>query len=400
MLQRLSNIFTFHPGWLALLAALGLTGIGITAIATVPHEVDYAARQGQWLAIALLVMLPFAFPHPKLIGDASYPLLVVTILLLVFVILPGMPESVVPVRNGIRAWIDLKFMLFQPSELAKIAFILALAWYLRHRSSYRTLTGLLVPFAIMFLPVLLILRQPDLGSAVLFAPVLFAMLVAAGARMRHMATLAVLASLSVAYVFLSILFDAYIPAWMQVLKGYQRDRIRAMLDLVQDGTLYITDQAYQQYKAMTLIGSGQGTGLGAERSATIIRFNWLPEAHNDMIFAVIVNRWGWSGAMIVLSLFVLLIGSLLLIAVRSKDPFARLVVVGFAALLFTQMTINIGMAIGLLPVIGITLPFVSYGGSSLLTAFMMIGLAFNFASARASIIHQPSFEYDYADLAA
>ncbi len=398
LLERISDVCRPHPGWLTLLAAVCLAGIGIAAIGTVPppavDTVNHAAKQIQWLAIAMVVMLPLTLPHPKLIGDLAYPLLLLSVALLVFVILPFMPESIVPVRNNIRAWIDLKFMLFQPTELAKIAFILALAWYLRHRDSYRTLTGLLLPFSLMLIPVVLILKQPDLGSAMLFAPVLFAMLVAAGARMRHMGTLATLAVLGLA---LNLLIILYAPPWMQVLKGYQRDRIIAMVDLMQGGTRYIADQAYQQNMGMTLIGSGQGTGLGAARAETILRYNPLPEAHNDMIFAVIVNRWGWSGAMVVLMLFVLLVGSLLVIALRSKDPFGRLIAVGFAALLFTQMTINIGMTAGLLPVIGITLPFISYGGSSLVTAFMMVGLAMNFASTRPSIITRPSFEYDLAD---
>ncbi len=399
LIQRISDLFRPHAGWLTLLAAVCLAGIGIAAIATVPLDAggagtDYAVKQTKWLIIALVIMLPLTLPHTKLIGGLAYPLLIATVAMLGFVILPFMPESIVPVRNNIRAWIDLKFMLFQPSELAKIAFILALAWYLRHRDSYRTLTGLLLPFALLLIPVLLILKQPDLGSAMLFGPVLFAMLVAAGARMKHMGTLAALTLLGLAMNLLIIL---YAPPWMQVLKGYQRDRIIAMIDLMQGGTRYIADQAYQQNIGMTLIGSGQGVGLGAARAETILRYNPLPEAHNDMIFAVIVNRWGWSGAMIVLSLFVLLVGSFLVIAARNKNPFARLVVVGFAALIFTQMTINIGMAAGLLPVIGITLPFVSYGGSSLVTAFMMVGLTMNFAATRPAIITRPSFEYDYAD---
>jgi rod shape determining protein RodA len=316
--------------------------------------------------------------------------------LLVFVLLPFLPRWIVEPRNGARSWINLYLMAFQPSELAKIVFVLALARYLRFRENYRTLGGLLVPFAIMFVPVGLILKQPDLGTALLFAPALFAMLLAAGAKMRHLLTLLVLV-VAVGGVTVTAIDRNWAIADM-VLKGHQQDRIKSMISLVRGDRRYEKTIAYQQTKAMDLVGSGQLAGYGKERAQTIVRFNRLPEAHNDMIFAVVVNRWGFVGGAATLLSYLLLLLSFVLVAARTKDPFMRLTTVGFGGMIFSQAVLNIAMAIGLMPITGITLPFISYGGSSLATTFVMIGLVVNFASRRQAIVARPSFEFDNADV--
>lgn len=389
----LSRLLRPHPVWLALAAAVGLTLMGISAIATT-HP-DYAATQLKWLVISLIALSVVIWPDPRLIGLACLPLAgVVTFLLLVLVI-PGVPSWLVPVRNGTRAWMNLHFMMLQPSELAKIVFLLALARYMRFRENYRTLGGLLVPFGIMFVPVLLILKEPDLGTAILFPTALFAVLVAAGAKLRHLGTLAGLALLAVALMIAAIYT---LPEDWQPLRAHQRDRIVATISQARGDTRYLEDKGYQQYKAVTLIGSGRATGYGRERSAMIISHNKLPEDHNDMVFAVVVNRWGLRGALAMLGLYALLIGSFIVTAARSREPFARLSIVGFAGLLFMQMAINIGMNVGLLPIIGITLPFVSYGGSSLAATFMMVGLVMNLGTQRPAMLTRPSFEFVRADV--
>ncbi len=382
------------PVWWAMVAAVGLTGIGIAAIATVPQPsagTDFAAQQMKWLLVSLIVMAGAMMPDMREIGRGALALMIVSLLLLTLVILPGIPDALVPTRNGTRAWINLQFMLFQPSELAKIAFVLALARYLRFKQNYRTLKGLLVPFGIMFIPVVLILKEPDLGTAILFAPALFFVLIAAGAKLRHMGTLV---GLGVLLVAMNVGAIYMLPDSAQLLKPHQRERIKVMIDQMAGGTRYIRSAGYQAHIATTLIGAGEIQGYGKDRSQTIIRYNWLPEAHNDMVFAVIVNRWGLLGGAAVLLLFGVLIASFLVIAGQHKDPFARLATVGFAGLFFSQVTINVGMSMGVLPIIGITLPFVSYGGSSLVATYAMLGLVINFATQRQSIINRPSFEYD------
>jgi rod shape determining protein RodA len=390
---RLRMILRPHPGWYALFAAIALSWIGVTAIGTV--AADEATTQARfWLPVALAVMAMCVVPRPRWIGHASYPLFAAVLFVLVLMALPFMPRSIVPVRNGARAWISIKSITLQPSELMKVLFVLSMAWYLRYRSSYRTLRGLLVPFFIMFIPVALILKQPDLGTALLFAPTLFVMLVAAGAKLRH---LGMLLGLVVLAVGVNVAIALWAPDSMQLLRPHQRARIVSMVSLAQGDTRFIKSSAYQQDKAMTLVSAGGLTGYGAERSATIVKFNKVPHVHNDMIFAVIANRWGALGVLGVLGLYLSLTGSFLLVAARSKDPMARLACVGFAGMIFTQVVINVGMNLGLLPITGITLPFISYGGSSLVATFIMVGLALNFASRRPAMLSRPSFEFDNPD---
>lgn len=378
-----------HGGWYLVLAAAGLTAVGVAAMSTV--EPGYAATQLRWLFIGLGLAALCALPRPRVVGLWSFALFLAALLLLLVTVTPGVPTSLVPVINGTRAWIDLRLLRLQPAEPAKIVAVLALAWYLRHRSNYRTLRGLLVPFALMFVPVLLILRQPDMGTALVFVPVLFVMLLAAGARLRHLATLAGLGVLAVA---LAVAAVYVLPESMQALEPHQRARVRAFVEQTRGGTRFVEGVGYQQDKAMTLIGAGGLRGYGAQRGATVLRFNRLPEQHNDMIFAVIVNRWGMIGGALVIGLYGLLVGTLLARASVSKDPFGRLVLVGFASLILMQATINMAMTMGLLPIIGITLPLVSYGGSSLAASYALIGLAVNFAGQRPGLINRPSFEFD------
>lgn len=390
---RLSELFRLHPGWIAFFAALALSLVGIAAIGTVaPAEATKMARF--WLPIALAVMAVCVIPRPRWIGYSAYPLFVALLVVLILMALPFMPRAIVPVRNGARAWISLGNITLQPSELIKVAFVLSMAWYLRYRSSYRTLRGLLVPFFIMFIPVALILKQPDLGTALLFAPTLFVMLVAAGAKLRHLGFLLGMVALLVG---VNVAIALWAPDSMQVLRPHQRARIVSMVSLAQGDTRFIKSSAYQQDKAMTLVSAGGVAGYGAERSSTIIRYNKVPHIHNDMIFAVIANRWGVLGVLGVLSLYITLTVSLLMTAGRSKDPLAQLACVGFAGMIFTQVVINVGMNLGLVPITGITLPFISYGGSSLLATFIMIGLTLNFASQRPAMLARPSFEFDNPD---
>ena len=382
-------LFRLHPGWVALAAALGLTWLGIVAIETV--EPGFAAGQKRNLALALVGMALALAPNPRLLASLAYPVFLVSLGLLVFVLIPFVPESIVRPRNGARSWIDLKLMDFQPSEMAKVGYVLSLAVYLKYRQNHRTLRGLLLPFGFMVVPVGLILLEPDLGTALVFPPTLFVILVASGAKLRHLGSLLLIAGLAVA---VNVGIVLYAPPGMQVLKPHQQTRIRSMISLARGDTRYIESDAYQQHKAMTLVGAGGVTGYGEAQAKTILRYNPLPEGQNDMIYAVIVNRWGLMGAVGVLSLYTLLVAGLLGVSARSKDPVARLSCVGFAGLLFTQVVVNVGMTVGLLPITGITLPFLSYGGSSLLFSFVMVGLTLNFAGRRASPMARESFEFD------
>ena len=382
-------------GWLTLAAALGLTFLGIEAMDHIPLDFppDPAGNQQRNLLIALTAMSCMLLPHPRVIGVLAYPLFAVALGLLIFVLIPFVPESIVKPVNGARSWINLRVMNFQPSEMAKVTFVLSLAWYLRYRQNHRTLWGLIPPFVFMLVPVGLIIVEPDLGQSLAFGPSLLVMLVAAGAKLRHLLSLLVIAGLVIG---LNVAIVLFAPPQYQVLKPHQQKRIASMIRLAQGDTSQVQTDAYQQHKAMTLAGAGGFEGRGADTSRTLLAYYPLPESHNDMIYAVIVNRWGLLGGVATLGLYVVLIGSMFAVAATHRDPLGRIACVGFAGIFLTQAVINIGMTVGVLPITGITLPFVSYGGSSLLFSYIMVGLVLNFASRQRTFMSRPSFEFDSA----
>ncbi len=374
-------------GWLCVAAAGMLSILGAVAIGTVPPgpgETNLAYAHLAHLVIGLAAAVVVVIPHYRVAQKLSYPLLGVVVLMLIFVLIPWVPESIVRPRNGARRWINVVVTDFQPSELAKIAWVLALASYLRYRENYRRVLGLLLPLAITLIPMALILKEPDLGTALLFLPTLFAVLVAAGAKLRHLAAVIVIG--------LTLALSMY-----PLLEPHQKDRINAMIAQAVGDDQYINDIGFQGDRAMTLVGAGQWTGVGRTHAAAMVIYNALPEDHNDMIFAVVTCRWGVLGAVAVWGVFLVLCGGGLLIAAQCKDPFGRLVSVGLVAVLFSQMAINTGMTIGIMPITGMTLPFVSAGGSSLVSAWIMVGLLVNIAMRRQRYLAKEAFDFDGRD---
>lgn len=366
-------------GWLCVIAGVGLSIVGIVAISTT--EPGYAVRQVAHLCLGLVAGTAVALPHYRWLERAIVPLTLVALALLVFVLIPFVPEAIVRPRNGARRWINLGVTDFQPSELAKIAYILGVASYLRVKQNYRTFVGVLRPLALSAIPMGLVLVEPNLGMTLLFLPILFAMLIAAGAKVKHLLIIVVV-GLSIA------------PLSYPFLMDHQRDRIDAILAQVRGDSRHEDDIGYQGARAMTLVGAGGLIGVGADKARNLIMHNHLPEEHNDMVFAVVCCRWGLLGAIVTWGLFGLLALGGLLTAGLCKDPFGRLVAVGIVAALFAQMCINTGMTIGLLPITGLPLPLVSYGGSSMVATWMMLGLVFNIALRRSKYLARQSFEFD------
>jgi len=376
-----------HPAWLTVFASLALCALGVytmnlTAGVQSAGIGVYAKKQLALLLVALIAGGVTVIPHYRLIGR-MIPLLIVAVLAaLVLLLIPFVPEFLVTPRNGARRWINLVVMDFQPSELAKVVYVLAIAYYLRYRKNYRSLQGLIPPAIITFIPMGLVLVEPDLGTALLFLPALFAMLIAAGAKLKHLAAV-VLVAMVVA------------PSMYPLLQPHQKDRIDAVLRQMVGDTAATGDNInYQGLKAQTLIGSGGIVGLGAAKSRTVVHYNRLPEDHNDMIFSVVINRFGLFGGLLVMGLYLLWLLGATLTAAMCKDPFGRLLVVGLSAMIAAQVIVNIGMNLGLLPITGMTLPFVSYGGASLVVAFIMTGLIVNVAMRRPALLTRQSFEYD------
>ena len=268
------------------------------------------------------------------------------------------------VARGSRRAFDLPFFSFQPSELGKLLLALALAGFVidgarRGFDRQRTLRYLafgLVPAALVFL-------QPDLGTSLVFGAITLAVMYVGGARWTHLAVIGA-AAVALATVVLVVAPAVGTP----VLKGYQEERLTSFLHPGEDSS----DAGYQQNQAKIAIGSGQKTGRGDR--ATQTRLDFVPERHTDFIFAVIGERYGFVGAALVLSLYALLIWRALRIVTLSKNSYGTLVAGGIAAMLLFQVFVNVGMNLGIMPITGIPLPLMSYGGSSVLATFLAIGV--------------------------
>lgn len=388
VLRRAGQIaVNIGPAWLTLLASLGLALIGVHAIdlgaspKPMPALAPMAFRQLIYVGMGLMACLAMTLPRYRLLGALSWGVYAIIIALLLFLLLPFVPPWLVRPRNGARGWIDLGQFDLQPSELAKIAWVLTIAWYLRFRRNHRTLRGLLPPAIITGVPVALITLEPDLGNAVLFIPALFAILVAAGAKLRHLALIVTIAAMAA-------------PAAYPLLLPHQKARIIGMILQAKGDASADQDINMQSVTAQRLVGAGEEAGVGASRTRTLVHFNALPERENDMVFAVVANRFGFLGGLAVIGLYGAWVVGAIWTAALCREPFGRLVPVGLAAFVSVQAFINIGMNLGLLPIIGITLPFVSQGGSSEITMWVMTGLILSIGARRPHAMLRHSFEYD------
>jgi rod shape determining protein RodA len=309
-----------------------------------------AIRQVAWFGIGLIALAVVAsFDYRRLVRVApAFYLVGLAGLAAVFVI--GRTVS------GARRWIVLGGFSVQPSEIFKIAFILMLVWALTSRWAQPvTASTLAWVLPLAAIPAVMIIKQPDLGTALLLLPVLCALLVGAGVRWK---LLGALAGTGLAAMPL---------AWF-ALKDYQRERILVFLDPYRDPL----GSAYNVIQAKIAIGSGQLLGKGVS-GATQSRLAFLPERHTDFIFAVFAEMWGFVGCLVLLSAYALVLIRGFDIAAAAREPVGRLLALGATALLATQVLINVGMVAGLLPVVGIPLPLMSYGGSSMLVSLLALG---------------------------
>lgn len=379
-----------HGAWLCVLAGLALAMIGLYAIdigtepvarGGAPIRLDgLVLRQLVYLGVGVLAACIVALPHVRFLRWLSWPAMIGCLVLLIFLLIPGVPSSIVRARNGARAWIELGIIDLQPSELAKIAFVLVMAEYLRLRENHRTWLGLIPPAVIAFVPAALITLQPDLGMAMLFAPAILAMLLVAGARTRHLLLVVVIAL-------------AAAPVTYPLLKPHQKARIQGLISLIKDPSAGADGINYQALRSQMLAGAGQIAGVPDAKARSLHRFNELPERHNDMILSVILTRFGMIGGLVVFGLYGLWFLGAYITAARCSEGFGQLVVVGFMAIVFAQTFINMGMVLGVLPIIGLTLPFVSYGGTSMVTVWLMTGIIVSIAMRPPERLARPTFEF-------
>ncbi len=302
------------------------------------------------IAAALVAMRVAAQVPPQRLMHLALPLYVGGVLLLVAVALFG------DVSKGARRWLNLGFMRIQPSEIMKIAMPLMLAWYFQKHESMLRLRDWLVAMLILLLPVALIARQPDLGTAILVLAAGFFVIFLAGLSWKVLATLCVggLASLPFAWT---------------MLHDYQRQRVLTLLDPEVDPL----GRGFHIIQSTIAVGSGGILGKGWG-SGTQTHLEFLPERHTDFIFAVLSEEFGLLGNSFLLVLYALIIGRGLMIAANAPTLFSRLLAGSITLIFFTYAFVNMGMVSGILPVVGVPLPFVSYGGTALVTLFLGVGI--------------------------
>jgi rod shape determining protein RodA len=350
--------------WVLIGSVGALVAYGLWAIADITrHDVTgnahyYVTRQAVYAAIGVLCLVAAVLVDPEVYRTRWRVIFGGTCFLIAVVLLTG------PIR-GSKRWLDLGFFRFQPSEFGKVLFVLALAGFLAERSRRlneprTTLTAV----GLALVPIFLVFLQPDFGSALVYCAALGAMLFVAGTPWTHLGALAA-AGAAVAVLLLGVLPAAGVP----VLKQYQVDRLTGFLNPASDpgGTTYNITQS------KNAIGAGQLRGRGPN-NATQTTLNFLPEHHTDFVFASLAEERGFFGAAFLLMLYLLVVWRGLRIVTLAREPFSAIVAGGVVIALLFQIFVNVGMTMGIAPITGIPLPFVSVGGSSMIANLIAVGL--------------------------
>ena len=334
---------------LLMLAALLLSVFGVSIIYSA-GGFDYALKQLMWFGVSMCIMLIVMLTGHNKFFEGAYPLYGLMLLLLFFTAL------LAPKVNGAHSWLGVGGLRFQPSEFAKVSIILMMAKFL-NRYPPHDLKTFFVCLAVISLPVLLVLLQPDAGSALVYLVISFGMLIGAGTPFKYLGSLILLgaSALPVLYFF--------------VLKEYQRNRILVFLDPMRDPL----GAGYNVIQSRIAVGSGGFSGKGF-MMGTQSKLKFLPEPHTDFIFSVFSEEFGFIGNIILILLFTVLLFRIILTGIKSKDRRCKILVCGVASWIWFQMFESMGMSIGLTPVTGLPLPFISYGGSSMLAVYIALGL--------------------------
>jgi len=350
-------LFSRRFDWylLSLVLFLGVFGVVMIASALYGNAVLalYPWRQAGFLALGLIVLFGVAAIDYRLLAGIAYPIYIALLGLLVIITVIG------TVAGGAQRWLTLGEFFLQPSELTKIAVIIVLAHYLSSREE--RMESILTPLGALLIlapPVALIYLQPNLGTALSVLVIGCTMLLASGLRWRH------------ALVLGGVGAAAAVPAWQFLLQDYMKERVLMFLAPSQASAA----DRYNVDQAMIGIGSGGWLGRGLFRGSQS-QLHFLRVRHTDFIFSVTAEELGFIGAALLIVLFALLLFRLMYIASKARDTNGMLIVTGVATMILFQVIINIGMNLSLMPVTGIPLPFISYGGSSLLTTLIGIGLA-------------------------
>ncbi len=317
-------------------------------------------KQIYWFLAGFLVLLLMTTFDYHVLERLAYPLYCISLILLVMVLFLG------KVYSGSQRWLSLGGLTFQPSEFAKIALIVILAKYFTDHGEYTEygLRDLWRPFILILIPCALIIKEPDLGSALILLIISFSIILFMKVKWSSLLILFIISILSVPFTWFA-------------LHDYQQKRILTFLKPDTDPL----GSGYHIIQSKIAIGSGLFWGKGFLKG-TQTRLHFLPEQHTDFAFSVLAEEWGFAGSVFLLMLYLLLVLWGINIAKNSKDKFGAIMAVGIVAIIFWQLVINVSMAIGLLPVVGVPLVLFSYGGSSIVTTMLGMGLLMNISMRR------------------
>lgn len=363
-----------HIDWLVVVAAALITFFGIVTMYGFSANDAYGERQTIWFGISFTVFLIASQFEYRVLRRTGVVVGIfgATLFLLILVTILGSAVK------GAQSWFSLGFASFQPTDLAKLALIFLLAKYLAKRHvEIAHIRHIIVSGIYALIPTVLVLMQPDLGSALVLSGIWFCLVLVSGISKKHLA------------LVLGGAFAVFVLAWMFVLAPYQKDRIKTFIDPLSD----IRGSGYNVYQSQIAIGSGgvlgKGVGFGTQS-----RLEFLPEHQTDFIFAAFSEEWGFVGVLVLLSLFLVLIWQLLVIALTSATNFELFCVLGILFFFLIHIVVNVGMNLGIMPVTGIPLPFMSYGGSHLLTEWLALGIIMGMRKYERSA-HRDKLNYEF-----
>ncbi len=361
LLEKNSFMFLSKVNWGLLLFTLAIIAAGLLNMSStsavyngniITHE-PFFQRQVIWVGAGLVVMFVISFIDYKYYEFIGYPFYAAVLILLILVPIMGVSAG------GAKRWLNVGFMNIQPSEFAKLSILILGAKFLAKDGAALSWWGLIRVSLIVAIPFVLVVTQPDLGTSLVLLFILGGMVLFHGIQWR-------------VFRILLLVVPCIMPFVWFALKDYQRQRILTFLD----PTIDPQGAGYNIIQSQIAIGSGQFLGKGFH-SGTQNQLQFLPEKHTDFAIAVFAEEWGFVGIFILLCLFSVFLYSIYLGARDAKDRFGSLLCAGIFFYFFLQVLINIGMVIGIMPVVGMPLPFISYGGSSMLLNCFFIGIVFN-----------------------
>ena len=362
-----------HFEWRFALVSLSLLALGVISIYSVTHDQDKVghlplyAKQMIWILVGCIGLFGAMAVDYHRLGRYAYVIYGVTLVLLAVVFMTGRSS------RGAQRWFALGPFAFQPSEVAKLVLVLVLAKYFAEVRRAGWLQLVIIPGLITAPGLLLILKQPDLGTAMSFTFIYVSMMLIGGLHAR---------TVGLGLLFTSMLFPFIWELFWTSLHDYQRERIMTFWDPMLDPA----GKGYHTLQSEIAIGSGEVWGKGLDE-ATQSRLRFLPEGHTDFIFAVFAEHWGFVGVLVLFALFAALIFLIAEIAFRAKDELGLLLAAGILAMLGFCLIVNIGMTMGVFPIVGIPLPLMSYGGTTTVTTMAALGLLLNVKRRRLTLFY-------------